>query len=68
MSDSYDPMGCSLPGSLPMVFLKQEYWIGLPFPSPRDLLTQELNLGLLHCSRQILYLLSYKGSPMLVIG
>ena len=40
---------------------RQEYWNGLPFPSPADLLTQELNLGLLHC-RQMLYCLSHKES------
>ena len=39
----------------------QEYWSGLPFPSPGDLPTQGLNPGLLHC-RWILYWLSYKGS------
>ena len=38
---------------------RQEYWSGLPFPSPEDLPTQELNPGLLHC-RQILYQLSYE--------
>ena len=32
----------------------------------RTFLTQELNLGLLHC-RQILYQLSYQGSPVLLI-
>ena len=30
-----DPMDCSLPGS--MGFSRQEYWSGLPFPSPGDL-------------------------------
>ena len=47
---------------LSMGFSRQEYWSGLPFPSPGDLPTQESNLSLLHC-RQILYQLSYKGSP-----
>ena len=28
-----DPMGCSPPGSLSMVFPRQEYWSGLPLPS-----------------------------------
>ena len=37
-----------------MGFSRQEYWSGLPFPSPGDLLTQGLNLGHLHC-RRILY-------------
>ena len=34
-----DPMDCSLPGfsSLSMGFSRQEYWSGLPFPSPGDL-------------------------------
>jgi len=34
MSDSYDPMDCSLPGSS-VEF--SSHWSGLPFPSPRDL-------------------------------
>ena len=34
---------------------------GLTFPSPEELLTQELNPGLLHC-RLMLYQLSYAGS------
>ena len=33
-----DPMDCSLyQASLSMRFSKQEYWSGLPFPSPGDL-------------------------------
>ena len=32
-----DPMDCSLPGSSSMGFSRQEYWNGLPFPSPGDL-------------------------------
>ena len=36
MSDC-DPMDCSLPGSCPWNFPRQEYWSGLPFPSPGDL-------------------------------
>ena len=31
------PMACSLPGSSPMKFSRQEYWSELPFPSPGDL-------------------------------
>ena len=45
---------------LSMGFSRQEYWSGLPFPSPGDLPTQESNLGVLHY-RQILYRLSYEG-------
>ena len=36
----------------------QEYWSGLPFPSPGDLPGQGSNTGLLHC-RQIRHQLSY---------
>ena len=32
-----DPMDCSLPGSSVVGFTRQEYWSGLPFPSPGDL-------------------------------
>ena len=53
-------MNCQAP--LSMAFSRQEYWSWQPFPSPGDLLTQRLNLGLLHC-RQILYHLSHQGSP-----
>ena len=34
--------------SLPMGFSRQEYWNGLPFPSPGIFLTQESSLYLLH--------------------
>ena len=32
-----NPMDCSLPAPPSMGFSRQEYWSGLPFPSPRDL-------------------------------
>ena len=32
-----DPMDCSLRGPLSMGFSRQEYWSGLPFPTPGDL-------------------------------
>ena len=32
-----DPMDCSLPGSSVQGISQQEYWSGLPFPSPGDL-------------------------------
>ena len=50
-----DPMDCSLPGSSVHGTLQARIleWI---------FLTQGSNSGLLHC-RQILYLLSYQGSP-----
>ena len=40
--------------SLSMGFSRQEYWSGLPFPSPGIFPTQVSNLGLLHC-RQMIY-------------
>ena len=62
MPDSLDPMDCG-----PAVFsvhgiLQQEYWSGLPFPSPADLPDPGIEPYLLHC-RQILYYLSHQGNP-----
>ena len=39
MSDSCKPMNCSpwTEAPLSMAFFRQEYWGGLPFPSPGDL-------------------------------
>ena len=48
---------------LSMGFSRQEYWSGLPFPSPGDLPDPGINPSLLHC-RQILYQLSYEGRHM----
>ena len=33
-----DPMDCSLPGSSVHGFSRQEYWSGVPLPSPTELL------------------------------
>ena len=44
-----------------MEFSRQEYWSGLPFPSPGDLPSQISKQGLLRC-RQILHHLSHQGS------
>ena len=52
-------IACQVPPS--MEFSRQEYWSGLPFPSP-DLPDQGLNLGLPH-GRQTLYHLSHQLSP-----
>ena len=41
---------------------RQEYWSGLPFPSPGDLPNPGIEPGSLNY-RQILYWLSYQGSP-----
>ena len=48
---------------LSMRFSRQGYWNGLPFLLQGIFPTQGSNPGLLHC-RQILYRLSYKGSPL----
>ena len=61
MSDSCNPMDSSLPGSSPHS-LGKNTGVGCYFLLQRIVLTQESNPGLLHC-RQILYQLSYEGSP-----
>ena len=65
MSDSLRPHGHQAPPS--MGFSRQEYWSGLPFPSPRNFPTQGLNPGLPHC-RQTLYCLSHQGSQVQFLG
>ena len=45
-----------------MGFSRQEYWSGLPFPSPGNLPTQGPNPDVPHC-RGTLYHLSHQGSP-----
>ena len=52
-----DPMDCSLPGSLPMGFSRQEYWNGFAMPSSGDLPNQGIepvSTVAPHC-RQILH-------------
>ena len=65
MSDSLRPHGwSSLTQATPsMGFSRQEYWSGLPFPSPGIFPTQGSNPGLLH-SRQILYWLKLPAKPL----
>ena len=43
-------------------FPRQEYWSGLPFPSPRDFPDPGIKPGHLHC-RWILYCVNRQGSP-----
>ena len=62
ISDSLKLWAVVCHARLSMGFSLQEYWIGLPCPSPGIFLMQGSNLGLLHY-RQILYHLSHKGSP-----
>ena len=47
---------------LSMEFSRQEYWSGLPFPSPGNLSNPRIEPRSLAC-RQILYHLSHQGSP-----
>ena len=63
MSDSWDPMDCSLSGSSFQGILQARIleWVAISF-SRGIFLTQELNPGLLHC-RQMIYQVSYEGSP-----
>ena len=54
----YKPMDCSLSGSSSMEFSRQEYWRGLPFPSPGNLPhsgTETVSLRISCVGRQILY-------------
>ena len=53
-------VACQAP--LSMGFSRQEYWNGLPFPSPGDLPDPGIKLGLLYY-RWILYRLSHLGNP-----
>ena len=43
-----DPVDCSWPGSSVQGILRQEYWNGLPLPSPGDLLNPGIEPGLMH--------------------
>ena len=64
MSDSLRPHGYQAP--LSMRFSRQEYWSGLPFPSPGNFPTQGSNPGLPRC-RQMLYRLSHHW-PLILFG
>ena len=50
-----------------MGFSRQEYWSGLPFPSPGIFPTQGLNPGLLHCRRILYHLRSPLDGTKLVL-
>ena len=45
MSDSVTPWTAARQASLSMGFSRQEYWTGLPFPSPGDLPNPGTELG-----------------------
>ena len=64
VSDSLQSWTVAHRAPLSMGFSRQEYWSGLPFPSPGIFTTQGPNPVLLHC-RQTLYCLNHKGSNCL---
>ena len=57
-----DPTDCSPPSASVHGILQARILEWVATPSSKDLLTEGWNPGLLHC-RQILYQLSYEGSP-----
>ena len=46
-----DPIDCSLPGPLSMGFPRQEYWSGVPLPSPQVITEVYPNLAWDHLSQ-----------------
>ena len=62
-TDSCDPMAYS---PLPTVFSMENTGVGCHALLQGIFPTQESHLSLLHC-RQILYRLSYEGSPQLIV-
>ena len=49
-----DPMDCSLPGSSVHGFSRQEYWSGVPLPSPKNTLHQLNPEGKKKCNPALL--------------
>ena len=60
VSNSATPWTVACQAPLSMGFSRQEYWSGLPSPSPGDLPYPGIDPGLPHC-RQTLYPLSHQG-------
>ena len=52
-----DPMDCSLPGSSAMGFSRQEYWSGVPLPSP-----------MLRVPKSVWYLGSRRVAPIILVS
>ena len=67
VSDSCNPLDCSLPGSSALGILQARMQEWVTISSSRIFLTQGSNLHLLHC-RWILHWLSHQGSPPLAIS
>ena len=65
LSDSFvTPWTVGSQAPLSMGFPRQEYWSGLPFPSPGDLPDPGIEPES-PALQEILYQLSYQGSPLL---
>ena len=63
MFNSVTPWMVALQAPSSMEFLRQEYWSGMPFPSPRDLPISGIEpASLLHWQKDSLPL-SHQGSP-----
>ena len=60
VSDSWDPMDCTVARQAPlsMGFSRQEYWSGLPFPSPKYM-SNKYKLILIHYWAKYLVLSNY---------
>ena len=50
-----------------MEFSRQEYWNGLPFPSPGDLLDPRIEPGSPVLAGRFFYYLSHQGSPLTIL-
>ena len=61
-----DPMGCRPRGSSATGFSTQEYWSGLPFPSPGVFPTQGLNLHL-RCELHIVFFYFLLTTPDIIM-
>ena len=62
-----DPMDCSLPASLSVGFSRQEYWSGLPFPSPGDLSDPRVKLGSPELAGRFFYRLSHQENELYAV-
>ena len=57
-----DPMDCSLPGSSVHGISRQEYWSGMPYPSPEDLPNPTKKTHISCIGKHILYHRSHSFS------
>ena len=70
VSDSATPWSVAHQALLSMGFYRQEYWSGLPFPSPRDLLDPRIEPGspVLQVDSLTLELKGKPNSPLLSLN